>query len=140
MISRILFTTTLLAAGTVGTAGLASSTTGVASASPASSTAQASYNARVILDGADLRHPVSGGTEALTKPDDITRLANRLFVAFQNGVGSAGDRSSSGNTASTVVEFTLEGRAIHQWDLTGKVDGLTADPRSRTVAATVNED
>lgn len=115
---------------------------GIAGATPAGSTAAhaGGYNARVVLDGADLRHPVKGGSEALTNPDDLTRLENRLFVAFQNGVGSTGGPSSTGNTASTVVEFTPAGRVVNQWDLTGKVDGLTADPQSRTVAATVDED
>ena len=138
MSGRILRTTTLLAAGIAG-AMLTAAAPGVASAG-ASATHAPGYSARVILNGADLRHPVTGGTEALSKPDDLTRLSNRLFVAFQNGVGSAGDPSPSGNPASTVVEFTPSGRVVKQWDLTGKVDGLTADPRSRTVAATVNED
>jgi hypothetical protein len=139
---RILLTTTLVAAATVGTAGamLATSAPGVASAASPAASRPRSYGARVILDGADLRHPVNGSSEPLTKPDDITRLTGRLFVAFQNGVQPTGDPSPSGDTASTVVELTAAGRVVNQWDLSGKVDGLTADPRSRTLAATVNED
>jgi hypothetical protein len=133
---------TLLAAGTVVAAGalLALPAAGMASAAGSTSPHAAGYRAGVILDGTDLHHAVNGGTEALTNPDDISRLGDRLFVAFQNGVGSTGGPSSSGNTASTVVEFTTAGRVLNQWDVTGKVDGLTADPQTRTVAATVNED
>jgi hypothetical protein len=139
---RNLLAAALLAAGTVGAAGalLASTAPGIASATGSPPTQAGSYRARVVLDGAHLRHRLGGGTEALANPDDITHLADRLFVAFQNGVGSTGGPSSSGNTTSTVVEFTHSGQVVSQWDLTGKVDGLTADPHSGTVAATVNED
>jgi hypothetical protein len=136
---RILLTTILLVAGTAGGL-LFSSAPGFASAARSSAANSAGFRAKVILDGAALHHAANRGTEALTNPDDITRLADHLFVAFQNGVGSTGDPSSSGNTASTVVEFSTAGRVLNQWDLTGKVDGLTADPDSRRVAATVNED
>jgi hypothetical protein len=73
-------------------------------------------------------------------PDDITTLGDRLYVGFQNGVGAQGEPSPSGQTASTVVEYTLQGSEVGRWDLPGKVDGLTADPTRNTVFATVNED
>ena len=73
-------------------------------------------------------------------PDDITRLGDRLLVGFQNGVGSQGEATSDGNTLSTVVELTGSGKVIRQWYVTGKVDGLGADPYRRDVIATVNED
>ena len=74
--------------------------------------------------------PQGGGkkTEPLTQPDDITAIGLDLFTAFQNGIGSQGEPSSDGNTDSTVVEFSLSGQVLGQWDLKGKVDGLTADP------------
>jgi hypothetical protein len=87
--------------------------------------------------------PAGGGpaaTEPLTQPDDITSIGTNLFTAFQNGVGPQGQPSTDGNTASTVVEFTLGGQVIHQWDIIGKCDGLTADPARGVVIATVNED
>ena len=141
MIRRILLTSTILAAATVGTgAAMLSTSAPLASAAAPSAAPADGYRAQAIVDGANLRHPVNGSTEALADPDDITRIVDRLFVAFQNGVGSTGDPSSGGNTASTVVEFTPSGRVVNQWDLTGKVDGLTADPHTRIVAATVNED
>ncbi len=104
------------------------------------------FHVRQILNGMKLRHSfipsgsTSWQTEPLTKPDDITILGGYLFTAFQNGVGPQGEPSTDGNTESTVVEFTTSGHVIRQWDLHGKVDGLTADPGRNVVIATVNED
>ena len=101
---------------------------------------------RVVLDGASLQHtfipsgPATAKTEALSSPDDITMLGGHLFAGFQNGVGPQGEPSADGNTDSTVVEFTPAGHVLGKWDIKGKCDGLTADPRARLVIATVNED
>jgi len=101
---------------------------------------------RQIAFGENLRHAFQpGGTgdaipEPLTGPDDLTALGAHLYVGFQNGVGSQGEPSASGNLDSTVAEFTLSGKEIAQWDVQGKVDGLTADPFLGKVIATVNED
>jgi hypothetical protein len=101
---------------------------------------------RQIAFGKKLHHKFqAGGTgawhpQALTGPDDLSQLGRSLFVGFQNGVGAQGEPSTSGNLDSTIVEFTLTGREVHQWDVKGKVDGLTADPFTGKVIATVNED
>jgi hypothetical protein len=115
-------------------------TAGAASAQPSY------YYDTHILSGASLSHTFipSGSTtpmtEPLSGPDDLTALGGHLFTAFQNGVGAQGEPSSSGNLDSTIVEFTRHGKVVHQWDITGKCDGLTADPDLRAVIATVNED
>jgi hypothetical protein len=104
------------------------------------------FQVKQVLDGTALQHTFipSGATtpmsEALSKPDDLTFLGHHLFTAFQNGVGPQGEASSSGNTDSTVVEFTGAGKVIRQWDIKGKCDGLTADPGRGELIATVNED
>jgi hypothetical protein len=67
-------------------------------------------------------------------------LGGHLYVGFQNGVGSQGEPSSSGNLDSTLVEFTPAGSVVKQWDVTGKIDGMGADSATGTVFATVNED
>ena len=77
---------------------------------------------------------------ALTGLDDLGELGGHLFVGFQNGVGSQGEPSTRGNLNSTIVEFTLSGREVRQWDVLGKIDGLSTDPAGGTVIATVNED
>jgi hypothetical protein len=79
-------------------------------------------------------------TESLTQPDDIVTLGGNLYVGFQNGVGSQGEVSISGNLDGTLVEFTSAGSVVKQWDVTGKIDGMGADSTTGQVIVTVNED
>jgi hypothetical protein len=79
-------------------------------------------------------------SESLSQPDDIVALGGNLYVGFQNGVGSQGEVSGSGNLDSTLVEFTPTGSVVNKWDMTGKIDGMGADPATGMVIATVNED
>ncbi|HUE07018.1 MAG TPA: hypothetical protein VMP41_06295 [Acidimicrobiales bacterium] len=108
--------------------------------------AQPALFALKILSGMTLSHTftVSGtnttASEPLTKPDDITKLDGVIYVGFQNGVGPQGEPSSDGNTDSTIVAMGIFGKALGQWDVQGKVDGLTADPAIGGLIATVNED
>src|ERR1700722_19529212 len=102
--------------------------------------------ARTVLTGSSLTHTVTAAgasavsSQPLTNPDDITRLGRDIFVGFQNGVGPPGQVSPTGNLESTVVEMTRSGQPVAQWDVAGKTDGVTADPATHTVIATVNED
>jgi hypothetical protein len=104
------------------------------------------FHARAILNGATLHHRFQKAgsktwhTEKLSLPDDITALGPVMFTAFQNGVGPQGQAAPDGNRDSTVVAFTRSGHALRQWDVRGKCDGLTADPLTGQVIATVNED
>jgi hypothetical protein len=117
-----------------------------ATSRPAGVAVGPSLHVTQIASGKNLHHafrPNGKGaahTEALSKPDDITQLGRDIFVTFQNGVGPQGQASTDGNLDSTVVEFSPSGHAVAQWDLAGKCDGLTADPDTGTVVATVNED
>jgi len=79
-------------------------------------------------------------TEHLQQPDDIVALGGKIYVGFQNGVGSQGEVAPSGNLDSTLVEFTPTGSIVKQWDVTGKIDGMGADPATGRVLASVNED
>jgi hypothetical protein len=104
------------------------------------------YYVLSILSGKSLHHWYTRAgsrvqhREPLTQPDDITRIGSVLFTGFQNGVGPQGQASTDGNRDSTIVEFTEFGTVLHQWDIRGKCDGLTANPATRLVVATVNED
>jgi hypothetical protein len=116
-------------------------------AAPASATPAApTYTVHQILSGASLHHWYTPAgkhgkkSEPLTQPDDITILGGNLFTGFQNGVGPQGQASSDGNRDSTIVEFSQSGKVLHQWDVVGKCDGLTANPATGWVVATVNED
>jgi len=104
------------------------------------------YYVRQILSGQSLHHWYTRAgsrkqhRESLTQPDDITMTGGNLFTGFQNGVGPQGQASTDGNRDSTIVEFAPNGTVVHQWDIRGKCDGLTADPYTGQVIATVNED
>lgn len=84
------------------------------------------------------------GTSRQFGPDDLVHLGQDIFVAWQNGVdptgGASTTPSNAGNTNSTVVEYEPNGTVLGSWSLTGKVDGMGADPVHHQVVATVNED
>jgi hypothetical protein len=98
------------------------------------------FAAQAIFNGDQLEHTTPAGTEALSAPDDITFLNGHIFVGFQNGVGPQGQPSATGNVDSTIVELDVAGHPLHQWDIVGKCDGVTADPITGDLIATVNED
>ncbi|RAN76301.1 hypothetical protein B5P43_23525 [Bacillus sp. SRB_336] len=75
-----------------------------------------------------------------TGPDDITHLGTSVYVSFQNGVGPLGEASKSGATESTIQQYSLDGKPGESWQVTGKVDGLTADPAHHRLLLTSNED
>jgi hypothetical protein len=124
-ISKVLGTAAGVVAATLGFSGVAGAATHAGTAG-----VPAGFTATVFAH--------AGGT--VTGADDIARLGGNLFVGFQNGVGSQGEPSPTGATKSTVVEFDKHGKEVAHWDLTGKVDGLGANPRTRQVIASVNED
>lgn len=131
----------LIAASTcTGVAGATTAGTALASTHRPEMKHLGPYSVSTVLSGSSLSHAVGTGHAALSNPDDIVALGHTLFVGFQNGVGSKGEPSSTGNTASTLVEFTTSGAVVHQWDLMGKIDGLGSDPTHDRVIVTVNED
>jgi hypothetical protein len=136
---------TVVAAGLLGAAGCSSSGSSTPSAS-ASSSAPKTLTVKQIAFGETLKHTFKlNGTGAattgrLTQPDDIAALGGHIYVGFQNGVGSQGEVAPSGNLDSTLVEFTPTGTVVKQWDMTGKIDGMGADPATGQIFATVNED
>lgn len=125
-LSAVAATTVLAAAGFAVPASAAQPSSTIAGVS-----VPAGFSARVVA---------SSTSNAMTGLDDLTTLDGNLFVGFQNGVGTMGEPAPSGATASTLVEYTPDGRTLAQWSLTGKIDGLGANPRTNEVIATVNED
>jgi hypothetical protein len=81
----------------------------------------------------------ASATATQTKPDDITKLGEHIYVSFQNGVGPTGTPGSLGPD-STVAEFDLAGHRTGGFNIAGRVDGLTADPSHERLLATTNED
>jgi hypothetical protein len=141
---RLAFTTAGI--GAVGLASLGVQGSALAGAASGSRGSDGNFVATRILSGTSLHHSFQPAgtttrqTESLTDPDDISQLGGDLFVGFQNGVGPQGQASTDGNRDSTIVEMTLRGDPVAQWDVVGKTDGVTADPHTGTVIATVNED
>lgn len=83
-------------------------------------------------------------------PDDITQLAidgvdggkALIWTNFQNGINPDGTPGTSGGpTQSTIAGYDpTTGVLVRSIHVTGKVDGLTADPSKGTLVATDNED
>jgi hypothetical protein len=83
-------------------------------------------------------------------PDDVTSLATPaldsgrlvIWTAYQNGINPDGTPGKPGGpTASTVAGYDARtGALVKTIAVTGKVDGLTADPAAGKLIATVNED
>jgi hypothetical protein len=83
-------------------------------------------------------------------PDDITVMAVRgvdggkalIWTAYQNGINPDGTPGTPGGpTQSTVAGYEPStGALVRTIQVTGKVDGLTADPKIGALIATVNED
>jgi hypothetical protein len=136
--------TARLAAAAVVSAGALVTT--AALALPASAASHHTLFVRQIAFGKDLHHKYQANgkgawhTETLTQPDDISALDGRLYVGFQNATGPQGEPSANGDLDSTIVEFTLHGQEVRQWDVPGHTDGVTADPMAGKVIVTVNED
>ena len=136
---------TVVTAGLLGAAGCSSSSSPSANASPSPSAPKV-LTVKQIVFGDLIHHsfmPNGTGTaktEHLQQPDDIVALGGKIYVGFQNGVGSQGEVAPSGNLDSTLVEFTPTGSIVKQWDVTGKIDGMGADPATGRVLASVNED
>jgi hypothetical protein len=135
---------TVVAAGLLGMAGCSSSSS--PSASPSPTGPPKVLTSHQIVFGELLKHSFQPGgtgamqTERLSQPDDIAAAGGHLYVGFQNGVGSQGEPSGSGNLDGTLIEITPAGHVVKQWDLTGKIDGMGADPATGRVFASVNED
>src|SRR5580658_3414341 len=139
-------TKTITVAGAVAVTLLAMVATALPASARTSSHSRPSYYVHQVLSGKSLGHwyTKAGSSkrrwERLSSPDDITIFDGHLFTTFQNGVGPQGQASPDGNRDSTIVEFTMNGTVLRQWDLRGKCDGVTANPATGLVIATIDED
>lgn len=81
---------------------------------------------------------VPGGTTTATNPDDITQLDDLVYVGFQNNAGKDGAPAGSFSTIAAYQATT--GALVSTYRVTGRCDGLTADPKHHRLLASVNED
>lgn len=77
-------------------------------------------------------------SHATSGPDDITALNGNVVVAWQNGIGAAGQAGPHKVLNSTVVRYSHGGSTLNRWSLPGKVDGISGD--GNRLIATANED
>jgi MYXO-CTERM domain-containing protein len=78
-------------------------------------------------------HPVGA-----SKPDDITRLGDLIYVTYQNNAGKDGTPVGS---FSTIIAYDSSGKSVATYTIPGRCDGLTADPtHNNRILATANED
>ena len=110
----------------------------VAVAAVASAAAPATAATRSTTPVLTIRTFSAVGSES--KPDDLTRLGDFIYVAYQNGVGPKGEASPAGATKSRIQQYSLNGAPGASWAVTGKVDGLTADSEHHRLLVTTNED
>jgi hypothetical protein len=90
--------------------------------------------------------PAPPGTD--TGPDDITMMASPgvnsghpvIWTAFQNGIGTRGEPGPNGDQSTVAGYDPTTGNLVETIPVTGKVDGLTANPALGQLMATVNED
>ncbi len=79
----------------------------------------------------------SAGPPGASKPDDITLMNNRIYVTYQNNAPADGSDPSA---FSTIAELDLSGNVLQTINISGRVDGLSADPFNNRLIATINED
>ena len=84
-------------------------------------------------------HPVvfAHHPDGATKPDDITKLGDLIYVTYQNDAGKDGTPVGS---YSTVIAYDSTGKSVATYTIPGRCDGLTADPTHNRILATANED
>jgi hypothetical protein len=90
------------------------------------------------------------GPSGIHGPDDLTLLPGRcmvgtgptLWTEYQNGVNPDGSVPSPGAiNYSTVIGYALSnGIVVQEVNISGHIDGLTADPAHCVILATDNED
>jgi hypothetical protein len=121
------------------------SSTTTSSTSSSASAPPTAFTAKAFASGIPITIKTPSGTVSINQPDDITNVGSNIFVGFQNGVNPDGTPTpkgtpGTGGTLSTVVEFSSSGSPVQHWNISGHVDGLTADPSTGKVIATTDED
>jgi hypothetical protein len=71
-----------------------------------------------------------------SNPDSIEIDGQNIWVGYQNVTAKDG----SDGMSSTIVAYTLNGKAVKSWSVPGHTDGLRIDPSSHKAWVTSNED
>ena len=99
------------------------------------------FTASVFASASSLTHQTAKGSEPIAGPDDITALAGRITSASRTASGRRAETSPTGNAGQQrSSRSTRPGKAVAQWDVVGKCDGLYGGSADDRLIATVNED
>jgi hypothetical protein len=99
---------------------------GIAALPASGQTAQAPYQLSVF----------AAAPSGLSAPDSIAVLRDHVFVGY--GDGNKPDGSDGKNTQ--IVEYAMDGTAVHTYTVPGHSDGLKFDPSTHLLWALQNED
>ncbi len=69
-------------------------------------------------------------------PDSIAVDGTTIYIGFQNVTAKDG----TDNKTSTIVQYTMDGKAVKTFPVPGHNDGLRVDPQTHLVWASSNED
>ncbi|MBV9689267.1 MAG: hypothetical protein JO202_06105 [Ktedonobacteraceae bacterium] len=76
------------------------------------------------------------GTKSYYNPDSAEVVGKYAYVGYQNSTAKDGSDKKS----STIVQYTLQGKVVHTFNVPGHCDGLRYDPYTHVLWATSNED
>ncbi|GAC1394087.1 MAG: hypothetical protein NVS4B11_13480 [Ktedonobacteraceae bacterium] len=76
------------------------------------------------------------GTATYSQPDSAVVDGGHVFLDYQNGVAKDG----SDGKASTVVEYTMDGKVVRTFSAPGHSDGMRMNPSTKLLWVTSNED
>ena len=76
------------------------------------------------------------GTSSYFNPDSVEVAGKYVYIGYQNITAKDGSDGKS----STVVQYTLQGKAVRTFSVLGHCDGLRFDPYTNLLWATSNED
>ena len=98
-------------------------------------TAASTKSSVIGLPGYDIS-VFAKGTKAYYNPDSVEVDGKYVWIGYQNTTAKDG----TDGKYSTVVEYTLQGKVVHTYSVSGHCDGLRIDPKTHLVWATSNED
>jgi hypothetical protein len=107
-----------------------SSTSGSSNSNP-----QQSGNLPLVLTGYQVSLFASG-TSSYTAPDSVVVDNGHVFIGYQNTTA----KDCTDNNSSTIVEYTMDGKAVKTFTMPGHSDGMRADPATHLLWVTSCED
>jgi len=72
----------------------------------------------------------------VANPDSLAVDGHHVFIDYQNHTSKTGGDGKS----STVVEYSMDGDIINEWNVSGHSDGMRIDPSTHLIWTTSNED